>query len=230
MLEALWPSPAVKQRPAGADTRPYVRSYIFMRFAIGILGAALPLQLFAEPLFFDGQPFLRGSLSAYYYSGMREFFVGVLWAIGVFLVTYKFAEFSKESRVSTYAGLAAIFVALFPTARPGDGFALTPLQARLGETTVEGIHFGSAGVFIALLALISFYFGKFGRTRRRLHYACAGIIVAALALAAFAGITGEPDKGLLVAEVLAVLAFTVSWLAKVEFDILFGRSKEAAAS
>ena len=229
MHETLWPSTAVKERPADVDTQPYVRSYIFMRFAIGILGVALPLQLFAEPLFFDGQPFLRGSLSAYYYSGMREFFVGVLWAIGVFLVTYKFTEASQESRASTYAGLAAILVALFPTARPGDGFALTPLQTRLGEATVEGIHFGSAGVFIGLLALISFYFGKFGRTRRRMHYACAGIIVAALALAAFAGITSEPDKGLLVAEVLAVVAFTASWLAKVEFDILFGRSNEGPA-
>jgi hypothetical protein len=229
MLDPLWPRAAVKERPADAAAQPYVRSYIFMRFAIGILGIALPLQLLAEPLFFDGQPFLRGSLSAYYYSGMREFFVGVLWAIGVFLVTYKVAEPSRESRASTYAGLAVILVALFPTERPGDGFALTPLQAQLGESTVEGIHFLSAGVFIGLLALISFYFGKFGRTRRRLHYTCAGIIVAALALAAFAGITGEPDKGLLVAEVVAVLAFTASWLAKVEFDILFGRSRGAAA-
>ena len=229
MLETLWPPVAVKKRPPGAETQPYIRSYIFMRFAIGVLGVALPLQLLAEPLFFNGQPSPRGSLSAYYYSGMREFFVGVLWAIGVFLVTYKFAERSKESRVSTYAGLAAIVVALFPTERPGDGFALTPLQAQIGEETVEGIHFGSAGAFIALLALISFYFGKFGHARRRLHYACAATIVAALAFAAFAGITGEPDKGLLFAEVLAVLAFTVSWMAKVEFDILFGRSSEAAA-
>jgi hypothetical protein len=229
MLETLWPPVAVKKRPVGEDTQPYVRSYIFMRFAIGILGATLPLQLFAEPLFFNGQPFLRGSLSAYYYSGMREFFVGVLWAIGLFLITYKFAERSKESRVSTYAGLAAIFVALFPTQRPGDGFALTPLQAQLGEETVERIHFGSAGAFIALLGLISYYFGRFGHTRRRLHYVCAGVIVAALALAAFAGLTGEPDKGLLVAEVVAVLAFTTSWLAKVEFDVLLGRSTGGAA-
>jgi hypothetical protein len=228
MVEKLWPDDAVRQRRTDEEAQPYVRSYIFMRFAIGVLGAALPLQLFAEPLFFDGQPFLRGSLSAYYYSGMREFFVGVLWAIGVFLITYKFADFTRESRASTYAGLAVILVALFPTGRPGVGFPLTPLQAQLGETVVERIHFAAAGVFIGLLALISFYFGTYGRTRRRLHYACAGVILVALALAAFAGITGEPDKGLLVAQVAAVLAFTVSWLATVEFDILFGRGKAPA--
>jgi hypothetical protein len=161
-------------------------------------------------------------------SPVREFFVGVLWAIGVFLITYKFADRSREGRASTYAGAAAILVALFPTQRPGGGFALTPLQTQVGEQTVEGIHFGSAGVFIALLALISYYFGKFGHTRRGLHYVCAVIIGVALALAGIAGRTGHPDKGLLVAGVLAVLAFTVSWMAKVEFDILFGKSRGAA--
>ena len=77
---------AVQPRPTAPDTKPYVRSYMFMRFSVGVLGVALPLLLvFVEPLLFDGQPFPRGSLSAYYYSGMRELFVGVLWAIGVFL-------------------------------------------------------------------------------------------------------------------------------------------------
>jgi hypothetical protein len=52
-----------------------------------------------------------------------------------------------------------------------------------------------------------------------------GLIVAAAALAAFAGITGEPDKGLLFAEAVAVWAFGASWLMKgAELDILLGRS------
>jgi hypothetical protein len=228
----LWPGDAVEEYHAGIDTRRYISSYLFMRFAIGILGVGLLLQPFAEPLVFDGQPFLRGSLSAYYYSGMREIFIGVLWAIGVFLITYKVAERSRESRVSTYAGMAAILVAIFPTQRPGSGFPLTPLQTTLGESTVEAIHFGAAAVFISLLAQISFYFGRYGRARRRLHFAAAGTMVAALALAASAALTGEPDKGLLIAEVVAVLAFTTSWLAKVEFVTSSGRrdSRESTAS
>jgi hypothetical protein len=221
MRETLWPRVAVRERPKSPEAKPYVRSYIFMRFAIGLLGATLPLMLFAEPLFFDGQPFLRGSLSAYYYSGMREFFVGVLWAIGVFLITYKFADGTQEARASTYAGFAAILVALFPTQRPGAGFPLTPLQSEVGEDTVEFIHFGAAGVFIFFLGLISVLFGRSGHRWPRLHFVCAGVIGAELLLAAFAGITGEPDKGLLFAEVFAVMAFTVSWMATVEFDYLF---------
>ena len=145
----------------GPGSERYVRSYVTLRFAIGVLGLALPFVLvLVEPILFDGQPFPRGSLSAYYYSGMRELFVGVLWAIGVFLVLYKLTEFSWESRLSTVAGFAAVLVALFPTGRPGDGVSLTPLQDLLGEATVETVHFFAAAVFIGSLAPITFFFGR----------------------------------------------------------------------
>jgi uncharacterized membrane protein len=223
MTEMLWPQVEVAQRRTDAAAEPYVRSYIFMRFAIGVLGLALPpLLVFLEPLLFDGQPWPRGSLSAYYYSGVRELFVGILCAIGVFLVIYKISERTREGRVSTYAGAAVIVVALFPTGKPGAAVRATPLQDLLGEKVVETIHFCAAGVFILLLALISRYFGKYHANGRRFHYACAAAILLAFALAAFAGFTGEPDKGILIAEWLAVWAFGASWLRTVEFDKIFG--------
>jgi hypothetical protein len=238
MLESVWPDAAVKPRPTSPAAQPYVRSYITMRFGVGLLGVSLPpLLVFLEPLLFDGQPFPRGSLSAYYYSGMREFFVGLLWAIGVFLVLYKIADFTRESRLSTFAGLAVIIVALFPTGRPGAAVPFTPLQDLAGETTVERVHFAAAGLFIAMLAPITYYFGREEGKRqarpgrrsprfwRTFHWTCTGLILLALALAAFAGITSEPDKGLLIAEWIAVWAFGASWLMKgAELDILLGRS------
>ncbi|MGH7359660.1 MAG: DUF998 domain-containing protein [Candidatus Rokuibacteriota bacterium] len=235
----LWPGVDVLPRLTAPDTDRYVRSYLTMRVGVGALGIAVPLALvFGEPLLFDGQPFLRGSLSAYYYSGVRELFVGALCAIGVFLVSYKVAERSRENRLSIYAGVAVIIVALFPTGRPGTGFPPTPLQNLLGETTVERIHFVAAFVFIASLAVISYYFAKpppaTGRRPtsfwRRYHLACAGIIVAALGLAAVAGLTSWPDKGLLIAEAVAVWAFGASWLMKgLEIDTLLGRRNERSA-
>lgn len=215
------PEVAVRERP---NDPSYVRSYIFTRYAIGALGVALPPALvFLEPLLFNGQPFLRGSLSAYYYSGMRELFVGALWAIGVFLFVYKLPDFTWESLLSTLAGAAAVVVALFPTGRPGSGVDLTPLQLRLGESVVEGVHYGAAVAFIGLLAPITYLFGREeGRTDRpnrpprpawkTFHWLCAGLILVGAGLAIFAGITGGPDKGLLFAEWLAIWAFGASWL------------------
>jgi len=223
MLDSIWPGSAIKPRPTGPDSDPYIRSYVRMRFAIGLLGFLLPpLLVFLEPILFDGQPYPRGSLSAYYYSGVRELFVGMLCAIGVFLVIYKIADRTREGRLSTYAGAAVIVVALFPTGKPGKGVEPTPLQSLLGEEWVEGIHFGFAGAFIFFLGLICLTFGRHRHERRSLHRACAVVIGVALALAVIAGATGEPDKGILIAEFVAVWAFAISWLATVERNLLFG--------
>ena len=61
-------------------------SQLHLRKGLGILGIALPLMLFlASDLNSDID--LRRSLSAYYYAPhLRDMLVGVLWAIGAFLV------------------------------------------------------------------------------------------------------------------------------------------------
>ena len=187
-----------------------------------------------EPALFDGQPFPRGSLSAYYYSGVRELFVGGLWAIGVFLFIYKFLDFSWESLLSSLAGVAAVLVAVFPTERPGDGVTLTPFQVKLGESTVTTIHYVCAVAFIALLVPIVLFFARDeGKREHRswqgFHTVSAAFIVLGAALAGFAGITGGPDKGVLIGEWIAIWAFGASWLAKgAEWEILFGRRGEPA--
>ena len=211
-----------------------------LRRIVGVLGLAVPVLLvLGEPIVFNGQPFPRGSLSAYYYSGAREVFVGALCAIGIFLVTYKVADRSRENRLSTYAGLAVIVVAICPTGRPGIGVTATPLQQRFGEETIQGIHFGAAGIFIAALAVISYYFAQpppsdaaVSQSRwARVHLLSTGFIAAALLLAAVAGITSRPDKGLLIAEWVAVWAFGASWLVKgLELDLLIDSRDSPARS
>jgi hypothetical protein len=200
---------------------PYARAYILMRLAIGLFAFVLPpLLVLVEPVLFEGLPFPRGSLSAYYYSGMREVYVGALWAIGFFLVVYKLLRWTWDGLLSTLAGALFVVLAVFPTARPGEGFPLTPLQSLLGEARVEAVHFATAGMALSLLAVISALFGReFPRTRA-VHLVCTVVIGAAVALAAFAGITGEPDKALLFAEWAAVWAFAASWLVTVELDRL----------
>jgi hypothetical protein len=232
---------AVEPRPKNEPR--YVRSYVCTRFAIGLLGVLLPpVLVFLEPTLFDGLPFPRGSLSAYYYSGVREIFVGGLWAIGVFLVVYKLLDLTGESLLSSLAGVAAILVAVFPTERPGDGWPLTPFQEKLGEGAVTAIHYGSAIAFIALLVPITLFFaheegglaqekGRLAQKERRRHRKWKGfhtiaavLILSGAALAAFTGITGGPDRGVLIGEWIAIWAFGLSWLAKgSEWKTLIGR-------
>ncbi len=193
MIDLLRPEVTVELRPSDREGSRYVRSYLIMRLLVGALGVALPFVLvLCDGLWFDGDPFPRDSLSAYYYSGVRELFVGALTATGVFLITYKVADRGLDNTLSTLAGAAVLAVALLPTGRPSEGVARTALQERLGEGVVETIHFAAATVFIVSLAVISYFFGVREGARparkgkrspafwRRYHWLCAGAIAAAL--------------------------------------------------
>ena len=150
-------------RPAvDSPAHSVVRSYLLLRVVVGLIGMMLPVLLILGDIFvLNGSLTARGSLSAYYHSGVRDIFVGTLVTGGVFLVTYKLFRRSLDNTLSVIAGLAAVVVAMFPTGLPGEAgrAALTPLQIRFGEGTVEFIHFGGAFVFIGSLAIMSILFG-----------------------------------------------------------------------
>jgi hypothetical protein len=105
MREFLQPVVAVHPPPAGPDATRYVRSNLIMRVLVGVIGIGLPFALvLLDGLWFDGDPFPRDSLSAYYYSGARELFAGALSATGVFLLTYKVAERNLDLEVDLLRG------------------------------------------------------------------------------------------------------------------------------
>jgi hypothetical protein len=208
-----------------------------LRAAIGFMGLALPLLLFLlDSRFFQEAPSPRGSLSAYYYSGTRDLFVGALCITGAFLMTYKVVERNLDNTASILAGFAALVVAVFPTGRPSDEIGLSPLQSALTEEWVERIHFLAAAVFILALGVVSVTFGiREGRRKdtadmrmsprfwRSFHYACAGAIAAAVAFIVLSELVTGPRNSLLIGETVAIWAFGASWLAKgLELKVLAG--------
>jgi hypothetical protein len=219
----------------------YVRSYLLMRALIGFTGLALPVVLIVGDHLLDAKaPTVHGSLSQYYFTGMRDFLVSGMTAAGGFLITYKLFEKSLNNVLSITAGLGALGAAFFPTDRLDDATApFTPLQTRIGPGIVADVHFVSAGIFLVSLAVISFFFGvQEGRrprqrpTRRAMlsptfwrwfHWICALGVLAGLGIAVLAKrqnmTAGHP---ILIGEIVALWAFGLSWLLKgLELDILF---------
>jgi hypothetical protein len=240
VTDLLRPVLTVGTRPAGPATveARYVRSFLIMRLFVGVLGVGLPLWLvFVDRGAFHGDPFPRGSLSAYYYSGMREVFVGTLSATGVFLFTYKVAERNLDNVLSALAGVSAGVIAGFPTGRPSHSVALTPLQALFGEPVVKGIHYGASIAFLVALTLTSFFFGvregarapregmrRSPRFWQWYHWACAVAMVLALAWIGATMLAGWPKRSLLIGEWVSGWGFGASWLMKgLELDMLRGR-------
>jgi hypothetical protein len=230
----LKPELTFESRPTDSGTARYVRSFLLMRIVVGALGVALPLLLVLGDSWLGAGPFVRDSISAYYYSGARELFVGVLSAIGVFLFTYKVAEHSLDNTLTLVAAAAVVAVVLFPTGLPAGVTEPTPLQEKLGEPWVQGIHFGGALIFILSLAAISLLYGvREGRRPAQrgkrppvfwkwYHWGCAFLIVGALAGVGLDMLTDlGPSQTLFYGETVAVLAFGASWLMKgLELDYL----------
>jgi len=239
----LTPETQTWERPALTDRKAsIVRSYLLMRLLIGAMGVLLPLVLLVGDAWMsDATVSARGSLSAYYHSGMRDVFVMTLAMVGIFLITYKVFEFDLDNAASCLSGLSALGVALFPTGIPsGVNSPETSLQERLGADTVARFHYGFAAAFILSLALLSICFGiREGKRsdrpsmpwrksatgpliRKWIHWACAATIVGAIVfiLVTKAFCVFE-DYSLLIGEVVALVAFGFSWFYKgAEWDML----------
>jgi hypothetical protein len=98
--------------------RNMMRTYFTLRVGIVLLAFALPLVFLVYSLISFGG-LLEGSMSAFYGGVMRDWFVGMLWAIGFFLINYK--GFSVlEDWLLNFAGGFAVLTAMTPCNCWGD--------------------------------------------------------------------------------------------------------------
>ncbi|MFU8842923.1 MAG: hypothetical protein ACNA7V_03845 [Bacteroidales bacterium] len=62
-----------------------IHSYLALRTAVGWIGIMLPFTLVTGVILIFRERMIMHSISSYYYSGMRDVFVGALCAIALFL-------------------------------------------------------------------------------------------------------------------------------------------------
>ena len=192
-------------------------AYTHLQQIVGVLAIALPFVLFIGNWALTGNE-LESSISAYYHTPMGSVFVGVLWALGVFFLSYNYKPlpgFNLDNKLSTLATVAAVCVAVFPTTSEAS-------VASRSEQNIGIVHIISAGVLFTLLAIFALFL--FPRTsgemtpakrRRNLVYRICGVVMAAAILSMFPS-QKAPDSWhlFLWLETLCVLAFGVSWLIK----------------
>jgi hypothetical protein len=134
------------------------RSHIYFRLFIGWIGIAFPFALLVGHLVSEGK-FLE-SISDYDYScAMGNFFVGGLVALGILLISYRYAP--ADNRVSTIAGLCAMGVAFFPK-YPDSSVTYcqggTSVIPGPGQPFVGTLHYIFSATFLVLLAIIVIFF------------------------------------------------------------------------
>jgi hypothetical protein len=156
------------------EGRELAVSYLFLRRAVGWIAILLPIVLLAGNLISSAAS-PPESISGYYYTDMRNIFVGSLCALGVFLVAYNGYD-DVDQWVTTIAGLGAIGVAFCPT-KPAvcvAGAVTCPApsvrQLATHQTVVGDIHLGFALLAFVMLGLMALRFAKTGPTPSGLSF------------------------------------------------------------
>jgi hypothetical protein len=208
------------------NKKPFVFSPAEVRQIIGILGMIFPfiLSFGAWIIFQEG---IQSSISSYYYTGMRNVFVGFLCVIGFFLLSYKGYQQSIDNIVANLGCLFAVGVALFPTA---PKYNPTPTQSLIG--TFHYIF--AAFFFIALICFALLLFTKTDQSkptpqkikRNRIYIICGTIMIVCIILIAVYSVFKpikeifKPSNPVFWLESLAVIAFGAAWFTKSETWIL----------
>jgi hypothetical protein len=92
-------------------------TYFTLRLGMAVIAILFPFILWAGGYIYAGLP-LQDSMSAYYHANtdgrsMRDWFVGILFAIGAFLYLYKGYSHTENIALNC-AGVFAWLIALFP--------------------------------------------------------------------------------------------------------------------
>ena len=204
--------------PKPPDAR--IVSYQTFQKLIGVLGMGLAPILIIGTFLTDHSKIILPSVSAYYYSGMRDELVGIICGIAFFLSCYH-GPWWVDSLLSKVAATAAFGIAFFATSATDDK-----------SDILSKLHYISAGIFFAVLASMSLFLftrthpsGHMTRQKKRRNkiYRVCGILIVVAALAIPIcqrdGIR-EHIRFLhptLVLEAIALEAFGFSWLVKGEF-------------
>lgn len=198
--------------------RNMMRTYFTLRVGVVLLSFALPLVLLVYSLANFGG-LVVGSMSAFYGSVMRDWFVGILWAIGFFLLNYK--GFSAlEDWLLNFAGICAVLVAMTPCNCWGD--------ASLAKSTWHTVF--AVAFFICMASVCLFCASDTitllpkaaDRDRFKRAYLSIALLLALSPLAAVATayFAGARDSRVFFIEWFAVWMFAAYWATKsVEFKI-----------
>jgi len=198
-----------------------VLSYLGLRKAIGIIGIALPFVLVVGKVLLES-PGIQPSISDYYYTVMRDVFVGSLCAIGVFLMSYR-GYTRHDDVVGNLACVFAIGVALFPTTPDKNPTTI--------ELMVGSAHYCFAAAFFLTLAYFCLVlFRKTDpskpmtnrkRQRNGVYVTCGTIILVCIVLLAIyaiflRGSSIDHLDPIFWLEATAIMSFGISWLTKGE--------------
>jgi len=217
------------------DKPPEVISYYTMRRAIGILGITLPLILLAGSFLLGACNEVQNSISTYYYTNMRNIFVGFNCAVALFLFAYRGHDWMDN--LAGYLGCIFVLGVAFLPCSVSSPDQPCLLIASAQNPLVGKLHNMNALLYFIILIVYSLllfpkthmdmvtgekmYMGRQKKKRNVVYYICGSIMTASLLLIiANMWFLGNLYPGLkslnpvFWLESIVLLSFGISWLTK----------------
>ena len=196
-----------------------------MRRLIGILGISLPTVLVLGGFLQSGFE-IQGSISGYYYTNMRDFFVGLLCVVSLFLMSYKGYE-KIDDIIGNLSGIFALGLVVFPTSMYSGQVEKVGVFL-INDNISEYIHLTFGALFFLSLSFNSMFLftkrdpGFFSRQKKRrnlIYHICGivmilGILFTTIYTLFFRGTYISKIYPVLIFESISLLAFGISWLVK----------------
>lgn len=208
-----------------AELRDHIyKTYFLLRIGLCVLGVSFPILLVLYGLWYSIP--IQSSMSDYYFASaniefpdfpVRVWFVGILFAIGSFLVLYKGLN-RTEDRALNIAGASAIIIALFPTFAPSG-------CGRNCGSPIPWVHNTAGVVLLVSTAFVAWAcseisLGHLSDPKKRQWYRrvydilAAGIFVAPALAFVIAKVLRLSNWTLLAVEAAGIWAFSAYWIAK----------------
>src|ERR1700722_3180734 len=209
---------------------PVVLSYKALRRAVGYVAIALPFALVVPYLIHHNPHVIQGSISAYYYTGLRNVLVGSLCAISMFMICAR-----GYDRKDEYAGFLSALCAIGVAFCPMDPTGIKEKIPCLTMPPFPPLHFVFAVTLFLTLGYFCLYLFRMTagtltrqKVQRNVVYsACGWTIYIAMATEGLLGFLAktfipsiEPwwqdGHHLLICEIVCLWAFGYAWLVKGE--------------
>lgn len=198
--------------------------YQNMRKIIGFFGFMLPLTLIIINMIAEKQFVVLNSISAYYYSNVRDILVGVLFIITFFLFNYKGYD-KLDNIITNICGLSALLIAIFPMSNGSISNSIFQNQ-RLNEI----IHFSSATLLFICFSFMSIFLftksdkkilDKRKKNKNYIFIACGILIILSIIIIGVVQVINNETFNnkyhfVLWFETLALCSFGISWLTKAD--------------
>ena len=200
-------------------------SYLALRRLIGILGIALPVIVVTGG-FIENGFVIQGSISGYYYTNMRDFFIGLLCVVSLFLISYKGYE-RIDDIVGNMSGVFALGMMIFPTSMFSEKIVKVGLFL-IDDNISEYIHLTFGALFFLSLSFNSIFLftrrdpgilSKEKRHRNIIYRICGVVMILAIVciiiyMFFLRDTIISKMNPVLILESIALIAFGISWLVK----------------